>query len=429
MRVLYIMATTSYRARAFMAAAQEAGVEVAVASDHHQVLAALNPGAAVRVDFADEAGSLAAIRDHARRFPIDAIIATEDDGAVLAARACRALGLRHNPTDAVRAARFKDVARATLLDTGIRTPRGRVFDSDTDPAAVAGQVRYPCVLKPLFLAASRGVIRADGPRQLRDAFHRVRLLLNDNELSRKGGERGRRIMVEDYVPGTEVALEGLLLDGELHVLALFDKPDPLEGPYFEETLYVTPSRHDHRVRADVVTATAEAVIALGLRHGPVHAELRHDGRHAWVIEVAPRSIGGLCSQVLRFRPVRAEPDPGSRAGPAPPPGWLSLERLILEHALGRLEAVPEREERAAGVMMVPIPRGGVLRSVAGVEEAREVPGVEDVIVSIPIGQEVVPLPEGNRYLGFIFARGPTPAGVESALREAHAALEIEIGSA
>ena len=273
---------------------------------------------------------------------------------------------------------------------------------------MARQVEYPCVVKPLSLSASRGVIRADDPAQFVAAFHRLAAILQRPDVATSARRSTREILVERFIPGPEVALEGLLTDGKLRTLALFDKPDPLDGPFFEETLYVTPSRFPPAAQDAIAACTAEVAAALGLRHGPVHAELRVNEQGPWMLEIAPRSIGGLCSRTLRF-------DDG-----------LSLEALILRHALGFDVEALERETPAAGVMMIPIPRAGILRQVAGQEDARRVAGIEDIRITIPIGREVVPLPEGSRYLGFIFARAETPAGVESALREAHRRLTFVI---
>ena len=215
------------------------------------------------------------------------------------------------------------------------------------------------------------------------------------------------MLVEDYIPGAEVALEGLLDDGRLRTLALFDKPDPLDGPYFEETLYVTPSRLPAEAQAAIERAAAAAAASLGLRQGPIHAELRWNEGGAFLIEVAARSIGGLCSRTLRF---------GTD---------MSLEELILRQALG-LPIDAARQGRAGGVMMIPIPAAGHLRRVEGVDAAAAVPGVETVEITARMNHPLIPLPEGDSYLGFIFARGETPAEVEAALRAAHARLAFEI---
>ncbi len=253
------------------------------------------------------------------------------------------------------------------------------------------------------------MIRANTVDQFVAAVRRIAAILRRDDVT-VSGDAADYLLAEAYIPGLEVALEGLLNHGELNVLALFDKPDPLEGPYFEETIYVTPSRLPAAVQRRIAVVTAEACLALGLREGPVHAELRVNDDGPWVIEVAARSIGGLCSRVLRF---------GTGA---------SLEELILRHALGWPIETLERERRAAGVMMIPIPRAGRLRAVRGVEEARRVEGIEDVTVSAHPGQELEPLPEGAQYLGFIFARADTPAAAEKALREAHAHLAVDIDS-
>jgi biotin carboxylase len=258
-----------------------------------------------------------------------------------------------------------------------------------------------------MLSASRGVIRADNPDQFITAFHRITRILEQPDVVTLG-DTAKHILVEGYVAGREVALEGLLDGGRLKVLALFDKPDPLEGPFFEETIYVTPSRLPESWQSRVMDATVHAVAALGLKDGPIHAELRLNDQGPWVIEVGARSIGGLCARALRFG-----------AG-------ISLEELILSHVLGLPIETMAREDKASGVMMIPIPQAGVLESVGGLEAARRVSGVDDVTITIPMGQEVVPLPEGNKYLGFIFARGDSPEAVEAALRKSHHCLRFRI---
>jgi biotin carboxylase len=251
------------------------------------------------------------------------------------------------------------------------------------------------------------VIRADDVPSFVAAFRRVVAILQGPDTAGLGKGR-EEVLVEDFIPGREVALEGLLVGGELHVLALFDKPDPLDGPYFEETIYLTPSRLAPDVQQAITAETRWAARALGLTEGPVHAELRVNEQGPWVVEVAARTIGGLCSRTLRFG-----------AG-------LSLEELVIRHALGiELDSL-ERERRPAGVMMLPIPRGGVLRATRGREAALAVPGIEEVTISAHVGQELVPLPEGSRYLGFLLARADSPDAVEAALREAHRRLEFDV---
>jgi biotin carboxylase len=323
-----------------------------------------------------------------------------------------ALGLRANPVAAVAATRDKLRMREQLARAGVPAPSFTSFRVDVDPLEAARRVRYPCVLKPLVLSASRGVIRADDETGFVAAFARIAAILASPDV-RDLGEGTERILVEDFMPGVEVALEGLLVDGALETLALFDKPDPLDGPFFEETIYIIPSRLPEAAQSAVRDCALAAARALGLHDGPVHAELRLSpdaaGRErAAMIEIAARSIGGLCSRTLTF---------GT---------GMSLEEIILRHALRLPIATLERDHRAAGVMMIPIPAGGVLEEVEGLDEARAVPLVEDVVIAMHKGQEVVPLPEGSRYLGFIFSRAETPAAAEAALREAHRRLRFVI---
>jgi len=407
-RVLLLMTTTTYRAASFLEAAEALVVPAVVGSDRRQSLAAANPGRHLTLDFSRPEDATRVIVDFDGQYPLRAVLATDDDGVILAARASEALSLPHHPVSAVTSARDKYRMREALRRAGVASPDFRCLAVDEDPTEQAKTLPYPCVLKPLHLAASRGVIRADDPESFVTAFRRVAAILTASEIAATGGERARRILVESFIPGVEVALEGILTAGRLRVLALYDKPDLLDGPYFEETLLVTPSRHADEVRREVAERVQEAVRALGLTDGPIHAELRINDRGPWIVEIAPRSIGGLCSRTLRFGE------------------GISLEELLLRHALGRDVSVLERESTAAGVMMIPIPRRGILVGVRGRWEAEKTPAIEEIRISIPPGQEVAPPPEGNRYLGFIFARAESPAEVEEALRQAHRRLEIEI---
>jgi biotin carboxylase len=421
-RILLVMPTTTYRAEDFLAAARRLGVEVAIASDRCDVLAKESPAAArgaIPIRFEEPDAAARAIVEAARRAPFAAVIGADDPTTVIAAKAAAALGLAGNPPEAALAARDKRRLREALAAAGEPCPAFRVFPLDDDPRAAARGQPYPVVLKPAALSASQGVIRANDEAGFVAAFERIARLLRSPEVAVRRDPALSCVIAEEYLPGVEVALEGLLRRGRLHVLALFDKPDPLEGPFFEETIYVTPSRLPPEVQTEIACRAAAAARAIGLREGPIHAELRVNlgkpfdlsnqtipGR-ATVIELAARSIGGLCSRTLRF---------GT---------GMSLEEVLIAHALGR-EADLERERRPAGVMMIPIPRAGILRRVEGIEAARGVPGVEEVTITQALETEVVPLPEGACYLGFIFARADSPEAVERALREAHGRLGFDI---
>jgi biotin carboxylase len=397
-RILLLLPTATYRARDFVEAAAHLGAELVVGSEAAPSLAATMGDRAVVVPLGELDDAVAAIEDLHRRAPIDAVVAVDDPGILVATAAAAKLGLPHNPFAAVAATRDKAAMRRALAHADVAQPRFAVaFDAD-DAEAAAQRVGLPVVVKPVGLSASRGVIRADDALAVRIAARRA--------LDICAGQGP--LVVEQYVPGVEVALEGILRAGTLETLAIFDKPDPLEGPYFEETIYVTPSRLPDAAQGRVRGLAAEAAAALGLTEGPVHAEVRIHGDRAWVIELAARSIGGLCSRALRFG-----------AG-------ISLEEVIVQHALDLPTDSLARERAASGVMMLPIPTAGVLRGVHRQDDARAVPGITGLEITIPPGRTVVPLPEGDRYLGFLFARGKTPADVEHALRTAYAALDVEI---
>jgi biotin carboxylase len=406
-RVLLLIPTTSYKARDFLAAAERMQVQVVVGTNRRQALEDAAPGNTLTLDFTDLTESLERIVAEHRQEPFCSVLGVDDEATVLAAEAANALGLPHNPAGSVRAARDKYETRKLISAAGLRSPWFFRVAREGGVDEAAARARYPCVLKPICLSASRGVIRADNRKQLRVAFERIASILRSPAVLKKGGDLDH-VLVEEYLPGQEVALEGLLDRGRLAVLALFDKPDPLEGPTFEETIYVTPSRLTDSLQSTIVEETAQVCRVLGLREGPVHAELRVRDGQCWLLEVAARTIGGLCSRVLRFA------------------SGLSLEEVVLRHALKEQPPSIDREQAAAGVMMIPVPRAGVLRDVVGLEQARSEPLVDEVTLTTHRGAELVPPPDGDRYLGFIFARGAEPQAVESALRRAHARLSFAV---
>ncbi len=402
-KVVLLMSPATYRAGAFLGAAERLGLEVVQAIDLPETLADYWH-VALGLDFTRPEEAAARLVAEVREHPVAAILSVDDSATLVAATASAALGLPHNDPASALAARDKFVMRERLAAAGVPVPAYRRVPLAADPVVLAAEVIYPCVVKPLRLSGSRGVIRADNPAEFAAAFERTRRLL----MAEGYGLEDSSLLVEQYLPGVEVALEGLLTGGELRVLALFDKPDPLEGPYFEETIYVTPSRLPVATQPAIAACTAEAAAAIGLREGPVHAELRINDEGVWLIELAGRSIGGLCGSVLEF---------GTGIG---------LEELILRHAVGLPLPSTERVGEAAGVMMIPIPKAGLLRAVRGQDEAARVPGVTGVEITAKLNHPLVPLPEGASYLGFIFARAETPAEAEAALREAHAKLEFKI---
>ena len=406
-RLLLLLPTRTYRTEDFIDAAHTLGVDLVCASEKPSTLEALAPDSLLTLDFGDAADAAARVAEWAAERPLAAVVGVDDVTAAAAAAIAERLGLRASAPAAVAAARDKFQMRQCLAAAGLPVPRFRRIALGENPVLAARGVAFPCVLKPLTLSASRGVIRTNTTAQFVVAFRRIAALLARDDVA-VTGDAARYLLAEEYLPGLEVALEGLLIGGTLHVLALFDKPDPLEGPFFEETIYVTPSRLPDRVQRAIRATSAAACTALGLTEGPVHAELRVNDDGPWVLEVAARSIGGLCSRTLRF---------GT---------GMTLEEIVLRHALGWTIDTLERERPAAGVMMIPIPKAGVLNAVQGLHEAKATRLVEDVVISAHVGQEVVPLPEGWQYLGFIFARGDAPADVEDALRVAHSLLRFDI---
>lgn len=407
-RVLLFATTTGYQTRAFGDAADRLGVELVFATDRCHMLDDPWQDRAIPIRFYDEQASVDAILDAARTNPIDGVLVVGDRPTVIAARVAEALRLPGHPPAAAAIARNKRLLRERLRESGLPAPSFVVASLDADPRAVVRSVSFPAVIKPVALSGSRGVMRVDDPAGLRAAFARLGRLLQSADVLAERDAAHEVVLVEDFIPGRERAVEALLHHGDLHVLALFDKPDPLDGPFFEETIYVTPSSEPPEVQRAIGDAVRLAASAIGLRHGPIHAECRVNANGIFVLEVAARPIGGLCARALRFEEQ------------------VPLEELLLRHALGESPDRWQRESDASGVMMIPIPRRGILRGISGVDAALAVAGVEAVEITAKTDQRLVPLPEGASYLGFIFARGASAAVVERALRAAHAGLQFAV---
>jgi biotin carboxylase len=410
-RLLLLTSKLGYQAGAFAEAARRLGAEVLFATDRCHQLDDPWQDAALPLHFERPADAAAEIVRAAAQAPIHAILALGDRPLAAAAHAARALGLPYNSPESVEAARNKLRQRETLRAAGLPVPEFFSFLLSEDVERALPRVRFPCVVKPLRLSMSQGVVRANDAAEFRAAVARIRSLLESPEVQVTREEGLDRLLVESYIPGAEVALEGVLAEGRLRVLALFDKPDPLEGPYFEETIYVTPSRLSPAVQESIVACARRTVAALGLTRGPLHAEFRASEQGPWVLEAQPRPIGGLCARALRFGPQ-----------------LMPLEELLARHALGLLPEPGglERERDASGVMMIPVPQSGIFEGVEGLEQAARVPGVESLEITARLHDYIAAWPEGASYLGFIFACAAEPAAVEAALRAAHACLRFDL---
>lgn len=410
-RVLLLATTTGYQTRMFADAASRLGVELIYATDRCDQLDDPWRDDAIAVRFHEEWRSVDSVLKAVDRRPVNAVLAVGDRPTIMAAYLSRLLGLPGHPPEAATAARDKRLTRERLKAAGLPAPSHLTVPMTVDPATLLDRVSMPVVVKPTVLSASRGVIRADDALSFATAFARVRRLLESPEVRELRDPEADVIQVEEYIPGSEYAVEGMIDNGRLRTLAIFDKPDPLEGPFFEETIYVTPSRATAATQRHIANAVADAASALGLHHGPIHAECRVNARGVYVLEVAARPIGGLCAKSLRFE-LRDRS--------------IGFEEYLLRHALGEPMGEWQREELASAVMMIPIPRSGVYRRVEGVDFAVQVDGVDEVQITAKADQQLLALPEGSSYLGFIFARAATPEAAERAVRDAHARLRFTI---
>ena len=397
-RALLIAPDRSYRTGAFVLAAQKLGIELVVASFGEACLASRSGGLALNRESGAEA--LDAISRAVAENPFAAILASDDETVALAGAAAERNGLPGNPAHAIKALTSKIHFRRFCQSNDTQGPGFIALDSKSLDQGVPSGIHYPCVAKPATLSASRGVIRCDNPGELSRALKRIHSLLHSEG---KLGEEA--VLVEDYIDGLEYAVDGLLKNGRLQVLAIFEKPEPMVGPFFEETIYLTPPRLSHKATDQVIAALEKLCRKLGICEGPLHAELRINSLGVWFLEIAGRTVGGRCGRILEFQT------------------GCSLEELVLANAV-RLPAATGQSTGSCGVMMIPVTQGGVLRRVEGISAARRVPDIIDVEVDVREGQILVPWPEGCAYPGFIFARAGSVTDVERALRAAYRCLDF-----
>jgi biotin carboxylase len=410
-RLLLLTSKLGYQTRSFSDAARKLGVEIIFATDRcHQLDDPWNDRA-IAVHFEEPESAALSIMETLRGNEPDGVLALGDRSVITAAYVARGLGILHNHPASVESCRSKEKMREAFRVSGLRTPAFRALPIIPVPYAALSGIKFPCVVKPICLSASQGVMRANNQAEFRRAVERLAHLLRSPELRASRDPELDRMIVEDYIPGKEVAVEGLISEGVLRILAIFDKPDPLEGPYFEETIYVTPSRLSREQQDAIEKCARDSARALGLIHGPIHAEFRVNDEEVWPLEIAPRPIGGLCARALRFGPE-----------------LISLEELLVRHAMGFDGTDLERETISSGVMMIPVPANGILERVEGVEEAREVSGIASIEITARLHDKIISWPEGSSYLGFIFARSEDPEKVERALREAHAKLNFVVSA-
>ncbi|HKN77157.1 MAG TPA: ATP-grasp domain-containing protein [Candidatus Acidoferrum sp.] len=414
-RLLIFTAKLGYQTRSFDEAARKLGVQLVFVTDRCRQLEDPWGDRAIPVHFESPDAAahavLQAVRD--QHHTIDGILALGDRPAVAASHVARGLGILYNHPAAVEACRSKLRMREVFRAAGLRVPWFRSVSLSPTPEPSLLGIVYPCVAKPLSLSASQGVVRANSREEFITAATRIRRLLDSPEIRATREPNLDQMLVEGYIPGREAAVEGLLTDGKLRVLAIFDKPDPLEGPYFEETIYITPSRLADVQQREIEHCAVDAVRALGLSQGPVHAEFRVNEDGVWPLEVAPRPIGGLCARALRFAPDAASEN-------------IGLEELLLRHALRLAGSDWPREQSASGVMMIPVPKSGVLEKIAGEDAAHKVTGISALEITARLHDYIAAWPEGSSYLGFLFATGRTAEEVEEAIRTAHAKLHFEL---
>ena len=403
------MTTSTYRASAFLEASKKLEISTIIGTDQPDILGHLNPGSSINLDYSKNNDSKKKIIEHINKFPIHGVLAIDEETLILGAIVADSLGLICHSMESVSTTRSKYELRKVLSEDGLRNPEFKLISSEENPKLISKSISFPCVMKPTYLSGSRGVIRANNEKEFTNAYLRIKNILDEPEAIIRGKDEAKMLLIEEYIDGIEVAVEGIIVNGEFLPLTIFDKPEPLDGPFFEETLYVTPSRLPKSLQEKILEETKNASNAIQLTNGPVHAELRIDRNgDPWVIDIASRTIGGKCSRAIKFS------------------DGITLESIILSHVLGKKLPNIVPISSSSGVMMIPIPKSGVLKEVLGKEDALAIEGIEEIEITIPLGDKIVQLPEGDRYLGFIFASSKKSDETIEILKEAHKNLKFKI---
>ncbi len=397
--LLLIAHPNSYRIAPYIKAANRMGVNVTVASEgKHSLISEIASG--LHITFDQPRQTVATILQAHKQTPFSGILGSDDHTVELAAMVAELLQLPHNSPRAAFCSQRKDIARAELALSACPVPLHCLIDLQQPLQKQMAGLPWPCVIKPLNMSASRGVIRADNEAAFMAACQRIKPIIQENQHD----FTRHHVLVEEYIDGVEIAFEGYLHNAQLHPITIFDKPEPLIGPFFEETIYVTPSRLEADLQAKILQRVQQACDAYGLTTGAVHAECRIDERDIWILEVASRTIGGDCARMLDNKN-------------------FSIEELAISLAIDA-PIKAELPDQARGVMMIPIKEKGLLKRVEGLLAARDVPHIDQVEMIIPPGHEMIPLPEGNQYSGYIFASGQTPEQVTAAIKQAYAKLKF-----
>jgi len=404
--VILIIPSASYRTSAFITVVEKLDLKVLVISDKSQVFSGKYPDNLMIINFHHWKDRLDEISEWSERNGLKAVIGVDEESIVLAANLSNYLKVEHNPVESVLLTKDKYLMRFELKNARLNSPWFKRFSIHDSPNKIINEISFPCVIKPTFLSASRGVIRVNTTKELAKGIKTINELLSLEEIRERGGEQSDWILVEEYIPGKEVAIEGIVSESKLKVLAVFDKPEPPVGPTFEETIFVTPSILPEKTLYSLFKTAQNAVNALGIVKGPVHIEVRINSRGNYILECASRSIGGLCSKILEFQ------------------GGMSLEELILRSYLGRNVEKSKLTGSARGVMMMPTEKMGTLKEIRGVENALNVKGVIDLQITVKPGEKLEPLPKGDRYLGFIFAEDENQELVIKALKNAWSKIGV-----
>ena len=404
--VILIIPSGSYRTNAFMNAVIKLDLKVLVITDKSQVFSEHYPENVISMNFQLWKDWLDIIREWSERYYLKAVIGVDEESIVLAARLSESLGIEHNSLESVKITKDKYLMRRELKKFGLICPWFKRFSVHKLPKEIFSEISLPCVIKPTFLSASQGVLRVNSLEEFMGGFEMLIDLLSQDEMKMLGGEKANWILVEEFIPGKEVSIEGIVNNGILKDLAIFDKPEPLDGPTFPETIFVTPTILDEHIQLSILETAQTALTALKIVKGPVHVELRINNNGNYILECAARSIGGLCSRILEFK------------------GGMSLEELILCSSLGRNVEKTKLIERAKGVMMMPIEKRGILREIIGIEAALSVRGITDLQTTIRLNEILEPLPKGGRYLGFLFAEGKDQDMVKKVLKKAWSKIEV-----
>ncbi len=369
-KLLLVIPENSYKSNDFVVAAEKLGIDFLIITDSEQVSSKFSDTVIInKFDAELNKNNLKKLKDVTHVLPVDHS-ALKFSGYLV-----DLLEVKGNKLESINLSMNKYESRKifnSLLDIKVNNE----IIKNIDDVNTFINKNGTSVLKPIYGTASKSVLKINNVEKNKEQIEKLMQDCFDQDL-----------VIEEYIDGKEYALEGTIINSELKKIVIFDKPVEYKHPYFEESIYITPSELSSEAEKRVVSIVDKACKKIGLEDGPVHVEFKINENQIFIIEINPRMIGGLCSRCLSFGLFK-----------------VSLEEIILHAFMNNELKNIELLNNYVGVLMIPTPKSGKFISI-NKEELENIPNISNVEITVPEGSDLLEPPYGDKYLGFAFSQG------------------------